>query len=156
MKNTTTFAGLMAFSFLATAVMIVPPASADATTVCPLGTPPCASVETGTTTGDGDCDQSNGSGSRYHGVNAWTGTFPVGNSSVRAENACTPAEDYFVVDVTSYTPLYPYPTKWVGFYWGLNERWCFSALYTGGRAPPNTYQDTSAVTCAVGGPPTLP
>lgn len=141
--------------FLAT-VLAAPAVSADTTTVCALDpVPPCAQITHGSATGDGDCDESNGAGTVAHGVQLWTGPYPAGNSSVRVQNECG-SEDYAVADLTVYTPLSFYPTKWVGVYWAEHSAGCFAVAYTGGRYGPNTYQDLSVICTVLGGPPILP
>lgn len=161
MKHTTKFACIVTMSFLATALFLVPSASADPTTVCPLETaPPCASVTPSATTGDGDCDSSNGAGSVNHQVDAWTGAYPVGNSSAQALNQCGAYAGYTAAYVTVYTPADRYPTKWVGFYWIQHAGGCYAGVYTGGRgggiAGQNVFQDLGPVVCPLGAPPTLP
>jgi hypothetical protein len=145
---------------LVVAVFAGPAASADSETVCPLGsTGPCATVTPSETTGDGDCDASNGSGSVTHKVEANTGSYPVGNSSVVVENSCnSDTYDWTNVFVTVYTPLSSYPSGWVGFGWIENSAgYCWAGAWTGGRVVPSAYQDLSPVLCeVVGGPPTLP
>jgi hypothetical protein len=156
---------MMTLGFVAT-TFAVPAATADTQTICPTDTPsgPCVRIDPSSSAGDGDCDDSNGAGAVSHTADAWTGTYPAGNSTLEVENQCNEpyggpyASDWTGAHVTLYTPLDRYPTKWVGIYWGNNWQGdCVAGAFTGGRWGPNVYQDLSPVICSVSHePPTLP
>lgn len=151
---------------LATILVAIPHASAEPHAVCPTDAPsgPCVRIDPSSSAGDGDCDDANGAGSVSHTADAWTGSYPVGNSTLELENQCNEpfggpyASDWLGVHVVVYTPVDRYPTKWVGVYWGNNWQGdCVAGAFTGGRWGPNVFQDLSPVLCVVSdGPPTLP
>lgn len=131
-------------------------ANADSTYACALDpAPPCVRVIHGQTTGDGDCDASNGAGSSHHSVTAWTGANPAGNQSVTVVNECG---SYSVLraDVTYILPQHVF-YHWATFAWYDGGSWCFAAAWTGGRGNlVPLVQDLSPVFCQVDGPPMLP
>lgn len=155
--NLRTKAYILSIATLAATFSTLAVASADTTYECALDpAPPCVRVIHGQTTGDGDCDASNGAGSNYHSVDVWTGANPAGNQSVSVVNQCGSYRQ-FSVFVTYLPPLSRF-ANWVAFAWYDGGTWCFAGAWTAGRGDPlGLYQDLGPVLCEVdGGPPMLP
>ena len=154
--NVKTRSYILSIGMLAATFSMVAVASADSTYVCALDpAPPCVRVVHGETTGDGDCDASNGAGSNRHTVNAWTGSNPAGNQSVSAANSCGSYNE-LRADATYILPAHAF-YHWASVAWYDGGTWCFAAAWTGGRGNyvPVT-QDLGPVLCEVDGPPMLP
>lgn len=144
-------------SLFVTLLFALPAASADTTYECALDpAPPCARVTHAETTGDGDCDASNGAGSRRSSVDVWTGANPAGNQSVSVVNECD-GYSRLTVDVLYLMPGARYDNwVWIGWY-HFGGTSCYAWIDHGGHGNLARFsQDLGPVLCQAGAPPTLP